>query len=490
MANFGRLARCVTAPPPPVEGPSIPDDFRDDDALPLAPFEPEPDDAEEGVLTLAVRSERTTLAPGKPVFALLTLQAHAPQSNEAPPRRAMDLVLVLDISASMQGEGKLDELKRAVLFVAEQQATEKDRISLITFNHEAKRPQRLQCMTSIGKEALGSAVRRLVADGGTDISAGLKLGLEVLEQRRSRNEVAALLLLTDGQDQKLRQVIGPLVRRCDAVGASLYCFGVGADHDASLLQFLSELTRTPYTFLENSEAQTAAFAGLVGGLSSVVAKHVELRVTLHAELLATHTPFAQQRHGDVLTVHIPDIFAQERRDVLLELLAPEEGGEETTILLEASLQYRDLQQDTKVSLSPKTLSVQLLSADAQPEEEPEDKEVAEQRARVEVTRALVEAAGLQDVGEEQEAQLLLRTQEARMAQRDTALHRMLTAELQSAMVRMQDVRRWKTAGRAEHLDAAWTQALQRCTTTGTPSRDVYCREAQRFQTTPPPCGGQ
>jgi Ca-activated chloride channel family protein len=464
----------------------MPSDFRDDDLLPTTDhLEPEPDNAVEGVLSLDVRSEWTTLAPGKPVFALLTVQARATMELEtasSPPRRAMDLVLVLDVSSSMQGNSKLEELKRAVLFVATEQASERDRISVVTFNQEAKRPQRLRCMTKEGRSELATSVHRLVADGGTNIAAGLALGLEVLEQRRSRNEVAALLLLTDGQDRMLRNAIGPLVRRCEALGASLYCFAVGADHDASLLQFLSEITRTPYTFLENAESQTTAFAGLVGGLSSVVAKSVDLRVALGAELLAVHTPFEQRREGDVLNIRIPDVFAEERRDVLLELRAPEKSSGETT-LLEASLRYRDLQQGAGVSFPPQMLVVQL-SDDVQPEGEPEDEEVSEQRARVEVTRALVEAANLQDLGAQEEAQIVLRAQEARVARRDTALSRMLTTELQSAMVRMQDLHRWKTTGRAEHFDVAQTQALQRCTTTGTPSRDAYCREAQRFSSAP------
>merc|ERR1712224_942545 len=128
--------------------------------------------------------------------------------------------------------------------------------------------------------------------GGTSIASGLDMGLSIMEQRRQRNKVSAILLLTDGQDGSTRQGIPSLVARAQLAGVSLYTFGFGADHDAGLLSELAEQATTPFTFVEDVEHIREAFAGAVGGLSSVVAQQVELKLNCHATLKAVHTPFA------------------------------------------------------------------------------------------------------------------------------------------------------------------------------------------------------
>merc|ERR1712078_566439 len=73
---------------------------------------------------------------------------------------------------------------------------------------------------------------------------------------------------------------------------SIYGFGFGKDHDAALLSDLAEQAQTPFTFVENTENIREAFAGAVGGLSSIVAQTVELTITSHVQLKNVHTPFA------------------------------------------------------------------------------------------------------------------------------------------------------------------------------------------------------
>ena len=73
------------------------------------------------------------------------------------------------------------------------------------------------------------------AGGGTSIASGLEAGLAVMEQRRQRNPVSAILLLTDGQDGSSRQRLPGLIERVRASGCSLYAFGFGADHDPALM---------------------------------------------------------------------------------------------------------------------------------------------------------------------------------------------------------------------------------------------------------------
>merc|ERR1712046_511309 len=85
----------------------------------------------------------------------------SPQGSAEAPHAAMDVTCVLDVSGSMQGE-KLELLKRAVRFIIEDlKAT--DRLSLVTFNHEAQRQTHLTKMDDSGKDAAMQALMRLCA---------------------------------------------------------------------------------------------------------------------------------------------------------------------------------------------------------------------------------------------------------------------------------------------------------------------------------------
>jgi uncharacterized protein YegL len=433
--------------------------------------EPEPEAATCGILELTLRLEQPLLHPGQMVFALATIRAKTASATAAHhPRPPLDLVLVLDVSGSMDG-GKIQELKRAVLFVLEQSQAN-DRVAVVAFNHEARRQLRLVRVRNDARCEAMEAVMRLTAGGGTDIAAGIGLGLDVLEQRRQRNQVVAMMLLTDGQDGAARRQLPLLLARAQSLRCSLYVYGVGDDHDSRLLNDIAEQARTPYTFLVDSHATIAAFAGLLGGLSSIVAQQVELHICLSAALKQVHTPFEVQRHETTLRITIPDLFAEERRDVLLEVVAPSQP-----MLLEAKLRYSDLVAGGAVSTSPLPLIAEI-TEDSQPEMEP-DAEVADQRDRYQVAQTLQSVIQMNDAGDVEGAEQLLHMHEARLARRGTALSRALTGDLVDARMRMQDLQRWRTTGRAAVSDACQTHFVQRCTTGGTSAREEYCRDAQR-----------
>merc|ERR1712178_126530 len=96
-----------------------------------------------------------------------------------------------------------------------------------------------------------------------------------------------------------------------------------------------------------------AFAGAVGGLSSVVAQQVELTLTCHVPLKTVHTAFPLQQGELQAKVMIPDMFALERRDILVELAVPASSdGAEQTVLLEACARCTDLRSNRLVQTTP------------------------------------------------------------------------------------------------------------------------------------------
>jgi uncharacterized protein YegL len=448
--------------------------FNDDDsldlieaALPRSSPEPEPDSSVEGCLSVSTRIEYSALPTGmtQDVFGLVSVQADActkTSSLEEEERQPMDIMCVLDVSGSMRGD-KIRQVQDATRFIVEQ-ADPKDRLSLVSFNSSATRVLRLRKMNPEGKNEATVSTLRLAAGGGTSIAAGLDMALSVMERRRQRNKVSAILLLTDGQDGSTRGRLPELLRRAAQANCAIYAFGFGRDHDAALLSEIAEQAQTPFTFVEDTDKIREAFAGTVGGLSSIMAQSVVLTLKCHVPLKAIHTPFPVQRTESTAVVTIPDMFASERRDILVELSVPAVGdGSHHTELLEASARYVDLHGNRTVQTPAVVMEAQRVE-EPQPEAEP-DEEVGAQRERVEVTRALQSAAQASDLGQFDQALQVIDECDTRMkaANKKSRVTEALGQELEDARNRMRSRAAWEQGGRAELRDATQMHMMQRCT---------------------------
>jgi Mg-chelatase subunit ChlD len=476
-------------------------DFHDDDAIAEAESvpaaaaaaqpEPDPTSAADAVLSLSTRIEYTSLARGQTqdVFGLVTVQgaaAPAPPANSTAceeERQAMDLVCVLDVSGSMRGD-KIKQVQDAMRFVIDQ-ADPKDRLSIVAFNSNAQRVLRLRKMDTEGKDNATVATLQLNAGGGTSIAAGLSMGLQVMEQRRQRNKVSSILLLTDGQDGSTRHQLPGLISRAQQANCSVYAFGFGRDHDEDLLSELAEQAQTPFTSVENTDKIREAFAGAVGGLTSIIAQGVELTISGQVTLKNVHTPFTIRRISETsAAVTIPDVFAGERRDILVELAVPASGDSQTT-LLQAHLRYTDLKTGCLVQTTPVVMEAQRVE---EPDMEAEpDEEVSAQRDRIEVTQALQQASAQSDLGQFSEAQQVIEQADQRMKKKraKTAMSKALCSELQDAKCRMQSQIEWESGGRAEIRDAMQMHKMQRATNLmqssssfSKSSKQMYCNTTQ------------
>lgn len=470
------------------------DSFNDDDAIDVAPAvqlaqpEPDPPIDPDGTISLSTRVEYSALPSGntQDVFGLVTVHAaDAPLepkqgADEAMARQPMDIVCVIDVSGSMGGD-KIMQVQGALRFIVDQ-ADPKDRVSLVAFNSQASRVLRLRRMDAAGKDEAISETLRLTAGGGTSIAAGLDVGLSVMEQRRQRNKISAILLLTDGQDGSTRSQIPTLLSRAARTNCALYCFGFGADHDSALLSEVAEQAHTPFTFVEDTNQIAECFAGAVGGLSSIVAQNLQLSLRGCVSLKAVHTAFPVSRvSGTQVTVTFPDMFAGERRDILVELEVPA-GGQ--AVLLETDARYIDV--GTGSLMQTATVSMETCRVEEpQPELEP-DLEVSAQRERIEVTRALENASAQSDLGNFQEAQRVIDVAEGAMrsSKHKTKMSSALVQELADARERMQSRSEWEGGGRAECRDATQMHRMQRSTNTCQSSRvaksskAMYCSTVQ------------
>lgn len=267
---------------------------------------------------VSVSSSHQTYAVALRVKAPPPPQPSARNRGDSAHRAPVDLVAVLDASGSMTG-AKLQMLKRAMRLVISSLGSA-DRLSIVAFSAAPKRLLPLRRMTSQGQRAARRIVDRLVCGQGTSVGDALRKATRVLEDRRERNPVASIILLSDGQD--------------DGGGG-------GAHHHNNQRQPPNNVSSTRFAHIEipvhafgfgkngfshSHEPAENAFAKCVGGLLSVVVQDLRIQLGFpsgDAEISAVYS--CSTGRPTVLgsgSVRIGDLYAEEERELLVELRLP------------------------------------------------------------------------------------------------------------------------------------------------------------------------
>lgn len=114
-------------------------------------------------------------------------------------------------------------------------------------------------------------------------------------------------------------------RRC-----TLSTFGFGADHSADLLRSLAKAGGGEYSFIEGEESIGEAFGTVLGGLLSTTHQNVRLSLELAPGVALSRAKTTRNvdrlqgaEGATILNIDLGDLFAEERRDILLALSLPE-----------------------------------------------------------------------------------------------------------------------------------------------------------------------
>jgi uncharacterized protein YegL len=276
---------------------------------------------------------------------VVAVKVKAPSSSSSSRRRApIDLVTVLDVSQGMTGE-KLQALKRGMRLVVASLGPA-DRLSIVAFAGAAKRLLPLRRMTRQGQRAARQIVDRLVVcassqeqpssesqqQGSACVGDALRKATKVLEDRRDRNPVATVMLLSDTQQQQQQQEARKQqqqARRPSVVAAPAATrfthveIPIGDDAPPHRPH-----AATPK---EAEEKEEHAFAKCLGGLVSVVMQEVHLELLFPTgEVTAVYSsggPGQPQAvsvagGGGTVSVRLGEMYAEEERELLVELRAP------------------------------------------------------------------------------------------------------------------------------------------------------------------------
>lgn len=502
--------------PPPVTLPlPEPLHFSDDEPLPTIAVDqtssPPYAHPESAVLKAFPEYSAVAASGTVPRFAVLVGVRAPPLADDARHRERapIDLVTVLDISGSMAGS-KLTLLKQAVCFVIDNLGPS-DRLAIVTFSSGAQRNFPLRRMTEQGRREAAQAVNAISANGGTNIVEGLKKGVRVLEERRERNPVASIVLLSDGRDtyngDNANQRRSPRNRRSSNATSSpdflnllpssicprnrearaadqlptfhVHTFGFGLDHDSSAMHAISDASGGTFSFIETVGTVQDAFAMCIGGLLSVVAQ--ELKLTVRSASRGVNIGsipsgrYASEisEQGKQGVINIGNLYADEEKEFLVYLSVPSAEIEQTeakTSLLQITCSYKNTTSEEMIIVEGETVEIR-----RPPVLSPTDvvirREVDRQINRLAVAETIAEAQQLAEMGNLEGAQAVLTNRRASLlssvsAQAGDALCSWLDTELTEIRERMASRERYEQTGRAYVLSGLSSHSWQRATTRG------------------------
>jgi len=142
-----------------------------------------------------IKTNKTDKGP-----CLLTISANYLENEEDldENRTPLDLICVIDKSDMEEAKFKLI---RETLELIIENLNSNDRLSIISCNNTATRDIKLVKMTEYNKYDANKLVNKLSTGGGTDILTGLEMALITIKERKYKNPITSIFLLSGGDLQ-------------------------------------------------------------------------------------------------------------------------------------------------------------------------------------------------------------------------------------------------------------------------------------------------
>ncbi|HXT36710.1 MAG TPA: VWA domain-containing protein [Chloroflexota bacterium] len=224
---------------------------------------------------------RVVLTPGREslllqpraqmMYVLLDLKLSQETRSSTQP---LNLSLVLDHSSSMQRDDKLQRLKEAVSRIIDMMEPH-DYLSIVTFGDRATV---LLPSSPLGdKHAAKEALDAIRCRGGTEISTGIRAGLQEL-QTHSANLLSQMLVLTDGQTYGDEAICLALATQAGERQVQITALGLGDDWNSTLLDELALRTSGHSDYVQSAEQLTRVFEEQLRTLQLTAIRNLTLTV--------------------------------------------------------------------------------------------------------------------------------------------------------------------------------------------------------------------
>ncbi len=158
-------------------------------------------------------------------------------------KRPTNVYLVVDTSGSMEGD-KIDRTREALTAFVAQVQGERDRVGIVEFADSVKSFTPLTTLDERSRRDMQSVIDRMEAVGGTALIDAVYAAVQDLEAQADDQAINAVVIMTDGLDNKSRSSLNDLARLLESgnTGAVvLFTVAFGEDADDTLLRRMADI---------------------------------------------------------------------------------------------------------------------------------------------------------------------------------------------------------------------------------------------------------
>src|SRR5262249_27236724 len=306
-----------------------------------------------GPVSFSGTLDRSAVLLGHDGFARIEL-AIAAAPGEAPraARRPTALMIILDRSGSMSGD-KITNARAAVREMLAQLGSD-DRFALVTYSDAATLAIPLSPVDDAQRSAWTAVVAEIQPDGGTNMSSGLDLGLDVLEHARQDGRVPHVILISDGLANEGDASPQGLTRRAARAARGefmLSTVGVGADFNEYLMTALADAGTGNYYYVQDSGDLGAVFAREFDAARSTVASGLAVQIEPGPGVRVVDAAgYPLEADGTRVVFRPGSLFAGQARRIWVTLAVPQQAVGEYD-LGRFSLSYGEGRERTVLSFA-------------------------------------------------------------------------------------------------------------------------------------------
>lgn len=217
------------------------------------------------------------------------------------PHPALDLILIVSLPPPSAPRStaalKVRVIKASLDFIVASLGT-KDRLSLVTFEVGPGGRVRKTPYLCVGKALSRGRLSKFIDEIGrldeqddeflvraskeekTDVVTAVNHGLDVVLQRKTRNPISGMVLVSDAADSTRRAQMDLVLARAEAANMPIHSFGYGRSHDPASLWLMSNHTSGTYTFVKDWYDLRSCLAGCIGGMMSIGLLNMKLHMKI------------------------------------------------------------------------------------------------------------------------------------------------------------------------------------------------------------------